>query len=383
MKTIYIVLKEDIIYYPPIISIINTLLDLGNNAVHLGTYSDREGRAKLEKKGAKFVKMPSYRGKGNLLQKLTDQIKFKRCVEKFLSSTFIGDEDLIWIAQIETIYLLHNLVYKYPVILHPLEFTDKSINWKYRAVSPTINLKKVFHTAKKVVCCEYNRSHITKGIFALDTLPYILPNKPYEETIVAKSIPSDISKTIHKYLSELSNKKIILYQGVFVDGERRLEEFCQAISLLPEEYVLIAMGSGTALFENLKLKYEGTRIKFIPFIKPPYHLLITKEAYIGVLSYFPRQDNIGTVLNPLYCAPNKVFEYAKFGKPMLGNDIPGLHYMFQEYHCGECIQYPMTPKTIAETVLKLDSYYSTYSVGSAKFYNSVSIPEIISQIVSD
>ena len=155
----------------------------------------------------------------------------------------------------------------------------------------------------------------------------------------------------------------------------------QAISLLPKEYVLVAMGAGSEMYDNLKNKYQGDRIIFIPFIKPPFHLEITRTAHIGVLSYFPRPYNIGSVINPIYCAPNKIYEYAKYGKPMLSNDIPGLHYIFTQYHCGECVNYPMTPHSIAKAIERIDLDYESYSNGVSEFYKSGDIVNIIKKIL--
>lgn len=380
---VFVILKEDIIDFPPILSIMRVLAGLEYEVIHLGTYSDNDGKSELGKLGIKFQKMPQYNGKANLFNKLYSQISFRNEVNKFLSKASVTNNDIIWIPQIETIYLHHDLPFKYPVILHPLEFTNPSIGWKYRLISPTINLTKSFNAAKAVVCCEYNRSQITKGIYGLERLPFILPNKPYiNDNTLVEPISIEIKNILRDFKDRTQNKKIILYQGIFLDRERRLEEFCESISLLPDDFVLVAMGRGGDLYENLRKKYEGDRIIFIPFIKPPFHLGVTKNAYIGVLSYFPRPDNIGTVINPLYCAPNKIYEYSKYGKPMIANDIPGLHYIFQQFHCGECMPYPITAHTVMETIKAIDSKYDYYSNGAIDFYDSEKIDCIIKDIVN-
>lgn len=381
MKRIYIILKEDIIDFPPILSILRVLNQIGYETIHMGTYSDNEGRKELEEKGVRFISLPKYDGKKGLLSKFKMQYNFRKQVKKRLKSENVTRQDILWIPQIETITLLHKLVFNYTVILHPLEFTNPNVSWKYRMISPSIDLEKSFKAAKAIVCCEYNRAHITKGIYSLERLPFILPNKPYIDDASIKEIPTSLKKEITQIKDKIKNKKVILYQGIFLDKERRLEEFCEAMSLLPEDFILIAMGRGGSLFENLKLKYQNDRILFIPFIRPPYHLLITQEAYIGVLSYFPRPYNIGSVINPLYCAPNKIYEYSKFGKPMIANDIPGLHYIFKEFHCGECVSYPVTPENIANQITSISQDYSSYEDGSKRFYEDVKIEDIIKNIV--
>ena len=183
--------------------------------------------------------------------------------------------------------------------------------------------------------------------------------------------------------NKLEGKKVILYQGIFLNVERRLDEFCQAVQGMPDDYVFLAMGRDTPMYEELKEKYASEKIVFLPFIKPPYHLLVTRLASVGVLSYFPRPNSISSILNPLYCAPNKIFEYAKFGIPMVSNDIPGLHYIYLEHKCGECIPYPLSPQNIERTILKVFEHYECYSKGALSYYDSIDFKQIIADILGE
>lgn len=221
-----------------------------------------------------------------MLTKFTSQLKYRKQVEKYLTDSNITSNDRVWIMQAETICLLNKVVEKYPCILHFYEYVEPSINWKYRLLNPLYNPSRTFAKAKKIVCCEYNRAHITKGLFQLNELPIVLPNKMVIDEDVLKTIPKDIKPLYDEVLEKVKNKKVILYQGIFLDKERRLEEFCEAIKKLSDEYVFIAMGRGSDMFDELKKKYESDRILFIPFVRPPYHLLVTKLASIGILSYF-------------------------------------------------------------------------------------------------
>ena len=242
-------------------------------------------------------------------------------------------------------------------------------------------MKKTIRKAVKIVCCEYNRAQIAKGMFQLDRLPYILPNKPYFDEKKLQKIPIDIQTIVDNVRNKTMKKKVVLYQGIFINGERRLEEFCQAIKNMPDEYMLLVMGKTSPLYEELKQKYASEKILFIPFIRPPFHLLITCLASIGVLSYFPRPMTIASVLNPLFCAPNKIFEYAKYGIPMIANDIPGLRYIFLEHKCGECIPDPMSVYNIEQTILSVFRNYESYSKGAIHYYDSVDIKHIIANIM--
>jgi hypothetical protein len=381
MKRVFIVLKEDIIDFPPVISIIDILAENSYKVYHLGSYSDDGGRTLLESKGVEFIQMPQYDGKANSFAKMCSQIRFRSDVKKYLKGQNLTNDDVVWLVQAETIFLLGSLVKKYNTICHALEFFDQNIGWKYRALSPGLDLAWTLQHAYKVVCCEYNRAQITKGLFQLDELPVVLPNKIQVEERKEEDIPEDIKTMVNDVKIRTEGKKIILYQGIFLDKERRLEEFCEAMKELSDDYVFIAMGRGSEMYERLKNKYESERVLFVPFIKPPYHLLITQLATIGVLTYFPRSGSLGKTLNPLFCAPNKIFEYSKYGIPMISNDVPALKYSFMEYHCGICVEYPMAKEEIAATIKEICHDYQIYHDGAVEFYKSVDTQSIVKKIV--
>ena len=382
-KTIYFILKDDLVYYPPVLSILKVSTELGWHAVFIGNYADDMQKKQLEAKGVLFKPTVKMSDTASMPKKLIEKLRFRTQVYKYLNELAVTASDYVWLFHSETLCLLHKLVGRYRVIYHPLEFTLPKADWKYRLLSPSLNLSETVRQACKVVCCEYNRAQLTKGIFALDKLPYVLPNKMYVPDEEESAFPSDIRKLVSPILSKLKGKKVILYQGVFLDRERRLEEFCEAVRTLPDEYILVAMGRGSEYYEALKKKYASDRVLFIPFIRPPYHLLITKEASIGVLSYFPDSTSIAGVINPLYCAPNKIFEYARYGVPMISNDIPGLHYLFMQYGCGETVCSPMTTEAICKAIGQIQAHYADYASGAKRYYESVDVKKLIASILSD
>lgn len=381
MKRVFIILKEDIMHYPPVLTILRILPQLGVKPIHIGVYSDVEGRKKFEKDNVEFWPTLKYKGDANLITKLKQQLQFKSQVKKYLEKAKITEKDCVWIIQSETIVLLSDIVGKYKTILHLFEHVEPTLNWKYRLLNPSYNLSDVMSKADKIVCCEYNRAQILKGMLQLKELPIILPNKVIVGDEELAEIPADIKELVESVYCKVANKKVILYQGIFLDGERKLEEFCEAVSSLPDDYAFIAMGKGSGMYNRLKKQYESDKIIFIPFIRPPYHLLITKLASIGVLSYFPRKGAIALTLNPLYCAPNKIFEYAKFGIPMISNDIPALKYTYLEYGCGECIPYPMRTDQIVSVIRKVMDSLPSYRQGALNYFESVDVKSIINTII--
>lgn len=382
MKRVFLVMKEDLVFFPPVLSLLNILPTIGYKVIHIGVYSDEISKKLYESKGIIFMPTNKYHGDSNLIKKFLDQYVFKTKVNKILNNANLTDDDLVWILQSETVCLLHNLVGKYKSILHFFENVEPQMNWKYRLMSVRYNPENTMKKAHKIVCCEYNRAQIIKGLFQLESLPIVFPNKLVADESCLINPPSTIKEIVNKLSLKVKNKKVILYQGIFLDKERRLEEFCEAINHLPDEYVLIAMGGGSNLYEELKEKYESDRILFIPFINPPYHLLVTKMADIGILSYFPRKGSYSHTLNPLYCAPNKIFEYAKYSIPMISNDVPALKYIYMEYGCGECVTYPVTAEKISKKIVMIFNNIDKYKENAMNYYNSVDIKNVVNEILS-
>lgn len=382
IKRVFTIIKEDLVAIPPTLSLIRALCDLNIEVVHLGYYSDLKQREELEAKGAKFVDLIDYKKTTPLLKKLYLQRLFKFRVANYLNKANITDCDYVWILNAETVCLLSSIVGKYRTILQFYEFQNPVFNWKYWMMNPTYNYVKTLHKAEKIVHCEYNRAQISKGLYDLETLPYVLPNKPYINESELNNPPQEINTIVNEIKTKVAGKKVVLYQGIFRTGERRLREFCEAVQDLSDDYVLIAMGRGGKEMDRLKTVFNSDKFLYVPFIRPPYHLLVTELASVCVLSYFPSSATLSHTINPIYCAPNKIFEYAKYGKPMIANDIPGLYYPFKLYNCGRCIKYPMTAEHVKETLTEIFDNYESLSKGALDLYDSVDIKEIVSEIVN-
>lgn len=383
MKRVILIMHNDLMHYPPMISLIDILLDLGVNVTYIGGFTDSPTTQRFIDCGVKLIRL-GYDPQGSFIDSMICQYKYKRELSKRLKECVSSQEDIVWYIYSKTANFVHEIISKYRFIIHYYEFQTQFYPLKYRLLYPSYNQCEFVHKAKTVIHCEYNRAQIFKGINQLEKLPYVLPNKPYlkDDIVDTSMIPLDILSKINDISKKIKNKKIILYQGIFNSSERKLDEFCQAISLLPEDFALLAMGQGDSSFEELKRKYESDRVIFVPFIIPPYHLLVTEQARIGVLSYSPVNSTFNGVINPLYCAPNKIFEYGLFNIPMISNDIPGLSTIFKSYKCGECVENPMNPQSIADTILSIDHNYDEYSRGAKEYYRSVDLISIVKNILN-
>ena len=231
------------------------------------------------------------------------------------------------------------------------------------------NISDVLNKSKGIICCEYNRAHILKGVFGLARLPHVLPNKPYVDYNVLRKLPNSLKDKIDRIRHQIGSRKVILYQGIFLK-ERRLDEFCEAINELTD-YVLLILAKESPELNEFKSKYKSDKIIFIPFINSPFHLCITRMARIGILTYMPKVGNIFQVANVLYCAPNKTFEYGKFSIPMIANDLPALRTVFDKYNAGICVNTPYDKDEIKKAIRTIDSNYEVYAQGAKSYYDSV------------
>lgn len=377
---VFLVMKGGFDQYPPAISLINILCDLGIKPICIGETTNANTRSSFESKGVVFYDVISTIGISDPISQFRVAIKFKKQVKHYVKQNVNPQTDIVWIIKEDTISLLHDIVSSYKCILHFYEFT-LDISLKYKILNPGFSLKKTMKEAYKVVHCNYDRASIIWGTFGLDSIPEVMPNKPYVDDFSTDVIPSELHATIEKIKNLTENKKTLLYQGAFNTKERRLEEFCQTVNELDDSYVLLVLGFGSSYYDNLKRKYESKKIIFIPQIDPPYHLLITKLAQIGILTYYPNFGSVDGAINPLYCAPNKIFEYGKFGLPMLSNKIPGLLSIFNTYHCGECIEMPLNISNIKEAIEKIFTDYDSYSKGAIRYYNSIDMKIIVKKIL--
>ena len=368
----------DIKLFPPVMSICNILSELNYEIVYIGGCSDATiEKALTEKNYVRFYRTSLYGGNG--IQRIFQQWRYRKQVLRILETEYIPKNTFLWLLHSETVSLFSGVLERYDTIAHLFVCKNPSQKWAYKLLNPFSSFEANLKKSKRVICCEYNRAHITKAIYNLDKLPYILPNKPYnkqqsEELLI---LPPSIQELVSKY----REKKIILYQGIFIP-ERKVDDFIEAVNLLPNDYVLFLMGGGTSLYNELKNKYQSDRIVFLPFLPPPLHLEITKLAHIGILVYIVNGVPINHAINVLYCAPNKLYEYSKFGIPMIANDLPALNMVFSQNKAGVCLQ-TLSAEEISRAILEIDYDYDAYSKASNQLYSSIDMVDLVKTILSD
>ena len=163
---------------------------------------------------------------------------------------------------------------------------------------------------------------------------------------VVRNVPV-FEKTIEK--SELfypDNKTILLLQGAGINEERGAEELVESMGLLPDNYKLYFIGSGT-VWNKLKEMTDrlnlNEKIKFIEKISFSKLRDYTRQAHLGLSLDKP------SCLNYKLSLPNKVFDYIHAGIPVLSSSVVEVKNIIERFEVGTTIK-DVTPSSIAEAI---------------------------------
>ncbi|MFQ5733410.1 MAG: glycosyltransferase family 4 protein [Planctomycetaceae bacterium] len=157
---------------------------------------------------------------------------------------------------------------------------------------------------------------------------------------------------LHRAVGLSPEKKVLLFQGGFVPG-RGLPTLLQAATLLPDDWRLVLMGWGpleTELHELRDALPNGREmVRFIPAASQEELPFWTAGATVGTILY----EN--TCLNHWFCSPNKLWEYANAGVPILASRFPEMESTIARNGTGWLLQMPATARQIAERVRSISA----------------------------
>ncbi len=158
--------------------------------------------------------------------------------------------------------------------------------------------------------------------------------KEYEiqRPIVVKNAPRliDSKKTNHfrENLDIKDNSIIVLYQGGLSKG-RGVDLLLECFKKREDDKVVIVfMGYGQLEEEIKNASKEKNNIFFHPAVAPEIVLEYTSSADIGI-SFIEN-----TCLSYYYCLPNKLFEYAMAGLPVIVSNMKEMRELVEKYNMG-------------------------------------------------
>jgi glycosyltransferase involved in cell wall biosynthesis len=208
--------------------------------------------------------------------------------------------------------------------------------------------RAVVGRADLVIAANSPRAQAMQRHYGLAHVPTAIRNLPPPP--VSRMDDATIRSRYPALVRRNPSECLCVYQGD-VDFDRGLAALLDAFEILPEDYRLLVVGGGP---DVERVRARGR--------KPG------GTAQVDVLGRVPRDDlfdilrlcDVGVVTysfvgyNNLYCAPNKVFEYAQGGIPVVATGQPSLVELVADSGIG-CIAgdgEPPTPQQLADAIVK-------------------------------
>lgn len=376
---IVVVHFQDIVSYPPVISLVDNLHKHGHKVTLVGMNIDYLPDRIIKVDGIKLININEFK-KVSYFSSIKEKYILRKTAVSIITKE-MEDAEILWTTTDFTVRWLGDLVLRYKHVMQLMELIKfypmiPRLKWTYMWEFP---IEKFAKAAWRVVVPEENRAYIQKVWWGLDRLPVVLPNKPYYTSYEFDNKDPNIAKI------KKEKRKIILYSGV-LGFDRDIEPFAKAVEYFGGEYALYILANipmeYKARFEKLRKDYSC--IEHLGYYKAPNHLSFFSYAHIGLLPYKPgNTSNVKTnisELNALYCAPNKIFEYAKFNLPMIGTDVLGLKIPFEKYGIGVCVD-ELNADKIINAIKKIEKNYANMSKNMKKFYESIDLDNIVENIL--
>ena len=173
-------------------------------------------------------------------------------------------------------------------------------------------------------------------------LPVVIRNVP--ETESGDAAPA---ADLRAELGIPAEAKMLLYLGG-LQPTRGLEEAARSLKSLPEDHVLVLMGSEVLGFAgHLQKLAEDEGVADRVFIRPP----VRPHEVVGVAA----QADVGLILNHhvglnnYLSLPNKIFESVAAGLPVVTSDFPDMAELVRTYDVGETCD-PEDPGDVARAI---------------------------------
>lgn len=205
-----------------------------------------------------------------------------------------------------------------------------------------------------VIAANGERSQLMADHYGLKHIPVTMRNIPFK-TSISPNQNKEI-RTAPAFVRKSREERIILYQG-WVSLSRGLDRFVEALAFLPRCYRFVVAGGGPDLDKLCKMARPCMREgrffslgqienRLMPYVAP--------LADVGIVCYpFQGQNNI-------YCAPNKLFEYAQAGLPVVATDQPPLRKAVETFNIGALIGRESSADHIAKVLQKVASDKDQY-----------------------
>lgn len=194
---------------------------------------------------------------------------------------------------------------------------DGTVRTKRRRFWATLE-KAATRRAHAIIAANMHRAKIMRRVYDLGTEPVVVENVPPKPA--SKYTTDEITRRYPALVRRTPTERLIVYQGD-VGANRGIDRFVAAMPYLSDDHRLIIIGDGPALAHIRNVMNENNlhgRVHLLGKVPRDDLYDILRHCDAGIVTY--GYDDI----NSIYCAPNKVYEYAHAGLPMVVTDQPPL-----------------------------------------------------------
>ncbi len=267
---------------------------------------------------------------------------------------------VVWSQEFDGFGLAGNEILQYPrrIVTMFEMFEPRSKRWL------GVDYERIMRTST-VVLPEANRAWIMKAHLGLEQKPLVIENKlePHPRT---RNMP--LSECAQDAFNRIGDRPVFLFQGSWGNDRRDIGMVLETIAKNRPDYCVVTMPVSDAARTRLS-KYPNAFM--LPFIPAPDHFAVTSHATVGLAFYSDNGNSLLQRTNAIYCAPTKICEYAGFGVPTLGNDLPGLVETIERHQAGICCQ--LTEASILEAADKLIKNIDFYSGNATAFFENTDL----------
>ena len=363
MNTIFFICRGNVEALPPALFCLEQLKKFYPEVVLITSGCSQEAHAHLRSAGVTVLVVGERQGpRYNYAQKFAAGLKFRATAWQTINSA--SEPSLIWVVNTHAAIVLGRRLRERHFVLQLMEL-DESPYLRFA-------LGRIAPKAQAVVVPDLCRAAIIRAWYKLPKTPFVLPNKSAILGTRARRLPIS-DRTAREEIERLGNAaRIVLYQGI-IRSDRDIRDAAKLIHEMGPPWRLVVMGPDFGFLDALRAACPT--LVYIPAITAPMHLEVTSHAHIGLACYS------FDCLNNVFCAPNKIFEYAAFGIPVLANDVPSLQMTVAANSVGRCCDFN-SREQIAASLAAISNDYDAYSASANSFYENTDAEEIFESIVA-
>lgn len=205
-----------------------------------------------------------------------------------------------------------------------------------------------------VIVANNERGYLMREHYNLEKTPLTIKNIPDIKREADSKI--ELTSETESFISnaKAKGKKIFVYQGAMVTG-RELERVVNIFSLIASKTALIMIGNGAnlpSLKKHGEIEGNNESISFTGHLDVDQMYCILGKSDFGIITYSSAN------LNNIFCAPNKLYEYANLMLPFITTNQKTIVNEVSGYSFAHIIDMEVEDAKIAEEILVFSSSYS-------------------------